>query len=153
MFTGVALMHAGVAHTPASAVLKLTPVTVIVSPTTPLDFERVILGMTTRVTGIRFSSPRLPATVTSYVPCIAVDFRTNDPVTCPADIVHVGAVTIPPVAEITQLVSAVLKPDPVILIVSPALPIDGDSIIEGGSATVNVAEADKALTPPDIVIL
>jgi hypothetical protein len=80
-----------------------------------------------------------------------VGFTTKEAVTWPADIVQVGLVaTVPP---IVQLVSAVLKLDPVILIVSPELPIAGDSIIEGGGATVNVAEADNELTPPDIVIL
>jgi len=58
MFTGLLKIHAGVAQAPASAMLKLTPVTVIVSPTTLLDFDKLSLGITVKTASAL--SPRLP---------------------------------------------------------------------------------------------
>ena len=71
--------------------------------------------------------------------------------TLPADIVHVLLVaTVPP---IVQLESAVLNPVPMIVIVSPALPVPGESMIDGGGITVKVAEAENPLFGPVIVIM
>ena len=124
----------------SAAVAKFDPVKVNESPTLAGFGVTVIFGTIVRVA--LAMSPQFPITCMPFV-STAEDLpevlMMNEPVTDPPATEHEGLPSIVLSGPLTvQLVSEELKPEPVMRIVSPPLPVLGESNIEG-PVTVKVS--------------
>jgi hypothetical protein len=117
----------------------LLPEIVTVVPTRTFVFGvRAICGTTVRI--VAALSPRPPVTVTVLGPRATPEVSmTNEPVTMPPVTEHEGVPYMKPVGVIEQLASPELNPEPETVIVSPPVPLVGESEIEG-AVTVNVSD-------------
>jgi hypothetical protein len=130
---------------------KFDPASVSELPTLAGFGVTVIFGTTVRVAVAL--SPRFPVTVIVATPdALFKVLMTKEPVmrgSAPLDTEHVGmpSIVLASGGVIVQLVSDKLKPEPVMCIVSPPLPVLGESNIEG---PVTVKVSDK--TPESEII-
>jgi hypothetical protein len=127
---------------------KLVPEMVMTVPTlTEVLGVKVIFGTTVRV--FTALSPTVPVTCIAFVSTAAGLFGPlimNEPVTTPSDMEHVGVPSITLAgAAIVQPTSAELNPEPETCIVSPPLPLLGESDIVG-VITVKVADTAPCTT-------
>lgn len=117
---------------------KFDPASVSESPTLAGFGVIVIFGTIVRVAVAL--SPMFPVTVIVAAPdALFKVLMTNEPVTDPPATEHEGVPSIMDMSLIVQLVSDELKPEPVKCIVSPPLPVLGESNIEG-PVTVKVSD-------------
>ena len=134
------------AQPPAAA--KFDPVKVSELPTLAGLGVIVIFGMIVRV--VWAESPMFPNTCMPFGGASIPEdlpevFITNEPVTDPPATEHEGLPSIVLAGPlIVQLVSLELKPEPVMCIVSPPLPVLGESDIEG-PVTEKVSDTQPAI--------